>query len=96
MGVFLERQTSKSLIVCGSTPFDESIIIKAQSTAVKTLYVSSEKSLCPGVSNKFKIQFLYSNCMTELATEIPLSFSIAIQSDVANFLLFLAFTVPAS
>ena len=34
--------------------------------------------------------------MTELATEIPLSFSIAIQSDVANFLLFLAFTVPAS
>ena len=36
-----------------------------------------------------------SNCITELATEMPRCFSISIQSDVAWRPLFLALTVPA-
>ena len=52
IGVFLMRQTSKSLIVCASTPFAASITMTAASTAVSTRYVSSEKSSWPGVSRR--------------------------------------------
>ena len=37
----------------------------------------------------------YSNCITELVTEMPRCFSTSIQSDVACRLLLRAFTVPA-
>ena len=37
IGVFLARQTSSNFMVCGSTPFVQSITIRAQSTAVRTL-----------------------------------------------------------
>ena len=44
MGVARNRHTSRSLMVCASTPFAASITITAASTAVSTRYVSSEKS----------------------------------------------------
>jgi hypothetical protein len=44
IGVLRMRQTSMSFSVCGSTAFALSITIMALSTAVSTLYVSSEKS----------------------------------------------------
>ena len=37
----------------------------------------------------------YSNCRTEEVTEIPLSFSISIQSDTACFAVAFPFTLPA-
>src|SRR5450830_1019621 len=46
IGVLRIRQTLSSLMVCSSTPFAASITIKAESTAVNTRYVSSEKSWC--------------------------------------------------
>ena len=39
---------------------------------------------------------LYSNCITELVTEIPRCFSISIQSETAWRAVFLPFTEPAS
>ena len=46
------RQTSNSFRVCVSIPFAASMTMMTASTAVNTRYVSSEKSLWPGVSNK--------------------------------------------
>ena len=42
------------------------------------------------------MQSRYSNCITELATDMPRSFSIAIQSEVAYLPLLRALTVPAA
>ena len=95
IGVARSRQTSSSLIVCASTPFAASITITAASTAVSTRYVSSEKSWWPGVSSRLIVWPAYSNCITELVTEMPRCFSTSIQSDVAWRALLRAFTVPA-
>ena len=95
IGVSRNRHTSINFNVRSSIPLATSITINAESTAVKVRYVSSEKSACPGVSNRLINLLLYSNCITELVTEIPLSFSIFIQSDVACREDFLALTVPA-
>ncbi len=83
IGVLRLRHTSSSFNVCASTPFAPSITITAASTAVSTRYVSSEKSSWPGVSSRLITAAPYSNCITELATEMPRCFSISIQSDVA-------------
>ena len=89
-------QTLHNFFVCASTPFAPSITITALSTEVSMRYVSSPKSLCPGVSI-IEITFPeYSNCITDDVTDIPLCFSISIQSDVENLELCLPFTVPAS
>ena len=61
----------------------------------KVLYVSSAKSLCPGVSSKFIMVSLYSKDITDVATEIPLCFSISIKSEVAVFLILFDLTAPA-
>ena len=95
IGIWRITQTLNNLIVCGSTPFDASMTMTAQSAAIRVRYVSSEKSSCPGVS-KILIHFpSYSNCNTEEVTEIPLSFSISIQSETACFALAFPFTDPA-
>jgi hypothetical protein len=87
--------TSSSLIVCASTPFAASITITAASTAVSTRYGVLEKSWWPGVSSRLIVWPPYSNCITELVTEIPRCFSTSIQSDVAWRELLRALTVPA-
>ena len=46
------RQTSNNFCVCTSMPLAASSTITTASTAVSTRYVSSEKSLCPGVSSR--------------------------------------------
>ena len=89
------RQTSINFFVCSSTPFAQSMTKITLSTAVKVLKVSSAKSLCPGVSKIFICLSLYSNAITEVATEIPLCFSISIKSEVAVFLILLFLTAPA-
>ena len=71
-GVARILHTSINLLVCGSTPFTLSITRITLSTAVNVLYVSSAKSLCPGVSNRLIKLPLYSKDITEVATEIPL------------------------
>ena len=43
-------QTLNNFNVCGSIPFAQSMTMTALSTAINVLYVSSEKSSCPGVS----------------------------------------------
>src|SRR6185437_13827155 len=96
IGVLRRRHTSSSLIVCASTPFAASITITAASTAVSTRYVSSEKSWWPGVSSRLIVCPAYSNCITELVTEMPRCFSTSIQSDVACRALLRDLTVPAS
>ena len=96
IGIPLILHTLKSLSVCGSIPFAQSITITALSTAINVRYVSSEKSSCPGVSNILTLIPSYSNCITELVTDIPLCCSISIQSLVANFPVFFPLTVPAS
>ena len=88
-------QTLNNLIVCGSTPLEASMTMTAQSAAISVRYVSSEKSSCPGVS-RILIHFpSYSNCNTEEVTEIPLSFSISIQSDTACLEFAFPLTDPA-
>ena len=57
--------------------------------------MSSEKSWWPGVSSRLIVWPAYSNCITELVTEMPRCFSTSIQSDVAWRALLRAFTVPA-
>ena len=96
IGVSRKRHTSMSLMVLGSTPFAPSMTMSAESTAVSVRYVSSEKSSCPGVSSRLTIRSENGNCMTDVVTEIPRSFSMAIQSDVAWRSDFRDFTVPAS
>ena len=95
MGVSRCRHTSIKRRVCDSTPLAASITINAASTAVRTRYVSSEKSLWPGVSSKLMTWSRYTICITLDATEIPLCFSISIQSLVAWRVAFRAFTEPA-
>jgi hypothetical protein len=95
IGVSRSRHTSSSLMVCASTPLAASMTITAASTAVSTRYVSSEKSWWPGVSSRLMVCPAYSNCITELVTEMPRCFSTSIQSDVAWRALLRAFTVPA-
>ena len=51
-GVLRMRQTSMRRSVWGSTPFTQSMTKITLSTAVSVLYVSSAKSLCPGVSRR--------------------------------------------
>ena len=53
MGVSRIRQTSMSCRVRLSTPLTESMTMRAESTAVRTRKVSSEKSSWPGVSSRF-------------------------------------------
>ena len=66
-----------------------------QSAAMSVRYVSSEKSWCPGVSRMLMQHPSYSNCSTELVTEIPLCFSISIQSDTACLAVAFPLTLPA-
>ena len=66
------------------------------STAAKTRYVSSEKSLWPGVSSKLNTWSRYGNCNTVDEIEIPRSRSSAIQSEVEARPPARAFTAPAS
>ena len=94
-GVLRIRQTSINFSVCSSTPLALSITRITLSTAVKVLNVSSAKSLCPGVSKMFTCLPAYSKAITEVATEIPLCFSISMKSEVADFLILLFFTAPA-
>ncbi len=96
MGVARILQTSTSFSVCVSTPLATSTTTIAESTAVRVLKVSSAKSWCPGVSKILICRPLYSNAITEVATEIPRCFSISIKSEVAVFLILLFFTAPAS
>ena len=51
-GVLRIRHTSMRRSVCGSTPFTQSMTKMTLSTAVNVLYVSSAKSLWPGVSSR--------------------------------------------
>ena len=53
IGMFRMAHTWNSFFVCNSIPFEPSITITAESHATRVLYVSSEKSSCPGVSNMF-------------------------------------------
>ena len=94
-GVLRIRQTFMSFRVCSSTPFAQSITRMTLSTAVRVLYVSSAKSLWPGVSKILILYPLYSKPITDVATEIPRCFSISIKSDVAVFVILLLFTAPA-
>ena len=96
MGVSRILQTSTNFLVCSSTPFTLSITKITLSTAVSVRYVSSAKSLCPGVSSRLTKIFLYSKLITEVATEIPLWRSISMKSEVACFLILLLFTAPAT
>ena len=96
IGVSRSRHTSISLIVRGSTPLAASMTISAESTAVSVRYVSSEKSSWPGVSSRLTTRSAYSNCITDVVTEMPRSRSIAIQSDVAWRSDLRALTVPAN
>jgi len=89
------RQTWKSLIVCGSTPLTLSMSMTAVSAAASVRYVSSLKSLWPGVSRRFMRRPAYSNCSTLLVTEMPRWRSISIQSLVTARPPLLPLTVPA-
>ena len=95
-GVFRIRHTSANFFVCSSTPLATSITIMTLSTAVSVRYVSSAKSLCPGVSKMLIFRPSYSKPITDVATEIPRCFSISIKSDVAVFLILFDFTAPAT
>ena len=95
IGMCFMTHTLNSFMVWASTPFEPSITITAESAAISVRYVSSEKSWCPGVSRIFMTLPPKLNCMAEDVTEIPLSFSISIQSETACFAAFLPFTVPA-
>ena len=52
IGIPRIRQISNSFSVCDSMPFAASMTMITESTAISTRYVSSEKSLWPGVSSK--------------------------------------------
>ena len=54
IGISLNLQTSNNFFVWDSIPWAASKTITEESTAVNTLYVSSEKSSCPGVSKRLK------------------------------------------
>ena len=95
IGIFRITQTLKSFLVCASTPLDASMTITAESAAISVRYVSSEKSWCPGVSSILIQKFWYSNCNTLEVTEIPLSFSLSIQSETACLAVAFPFTLPA-
>ena len=56
----------------------------------------SEKSSWPGVSSRLKTASSYSNVITEVTTEMPRAFSMAIQSERVLRPSLLAFTWPAS
>ena len=96
MGVSCIRHTSISFSVCCSTPLALSSTMITLSTAVRTRYVSSEKSRWPGVSSRFSSYPRYGNFITEEVTLIPRSFSIVIQSLIANRSAFRALISPAS
>ena len=96
MGMFRILQTSTNFTVCGSTPFATSITTMTLSTAVRVRNVSSAKSLCPGVSRIFIFLSLYKKASTEVATDIPRWRSISMKSLVADFLILLLLTAPAS
>ena len=96
MGIDLILQTSTNFLVCSSTPLATSITTITESTALNVRYVSSAKSLWPGVSRMFIFLFWYLNAKTEVATDIPLCFSISIKSLVAPFFTLFDFTAPAS
>jgi hypothetical protein len=83
MGSRRRRQTANSLRVCSSTPLRLSSSMIALSAAVSARYVSSEKSSWPGVSSRFTRSPACSNWSTLAVIEIPRSFSISIQSEVA-------------
>jgi hypothetical protein len=70
--------------------------ITAESTAVSTRYVSSEKSAWPGVSSRLMTAVRYGNCNTVDVIEMPLAFSISIQSDTVARRPALPWTAPAS
>ena len=96
IGIRRMRQTSKSLIVCGSTPLALSMSITAASAAASVRYVSSEKSLWPGVSRRFTWWPAYGNCRTLVVIEMPRCRSSSIQSLVVWRLAFRrVFTEPA-
>ena len=82
-GMLRARATWNSCSVCGSTPRAASIRITAASTAASTRSVSSEKSLCPGVSSRLKTTPSCSKRSTVEVTEMPRRRSSSIQSDVA-------------
>ena len=90
------RQTLNNLIVCGSTPLTASMSMMAESAAASVRYVSSLKSLWPGVSRRFISHPAHSKCMTDVEMEMPRSCSMAIQSLVAWRALLRALTDPAS
>ncbi len=77
------RQTSNSLRVCSSTPLAASITITTLSAAISARYVSSLKSLWPGVSSSDIRRPSSSNSSAAAVIEMPRSCSSAIQSDVA-------------
>ena len=95
-GIPRARATWKSCSVCGSTPRAASIRITAESTAASTRSVSSEKSLCPGVSSRLKTTPSCSKRSTVDVTEMPRRCSRSIQSDVAARWPRRAVTEPAS
>ena len=95
IGILRITQTLNSFRVCASTPLLASITMTAESAAIRVRYVSSEKSWCPGVSRMLIQKPSYSNCRTEEVTEIPLCFSISIQSETACLAVALPFTEPA-
>ena len=90
------RATRNSCSVCGSTPRAASIRITAASTAASTRSVSSEKSLCPGVSSRLNTTPPCSKRSTVEETEIPRRCSSSIQSDLAARRPLRAVTEPAS
>ena len=95
-GIPRARATWNSCSVCGSTPRAASTRITAQSTAASTRSVSSEKSLCPGVSSRLKTTPSCSKRSTVEVTEIPRRRSSSIQSEVAALRPLRAVTDPAS
>ena len=58
--------------------------------------MSSLKSLWPGVSSRFQRMSSYSNCSTEVVTEMPRCFSSAIQSLTAERFALRDLTAPAA
>ena len=96
MGMSRSRHTSNSLRVRASMPFAASMTMMALSTAVSVRYVWSEKSSWPGVSRRLKTAPSYSKVITEVTTEMPRAFSMAIQSERVLRPSRFAFTCPAS
>ena len=90
-----ERETAAEILLETRGYADAVVTITDESAAIRVRYVSSEKSWCPGVSRMLIQKPSYSNCRTEEVTEIPLCFSISIQSETACLAVALPFTEPA-